>query len=316
MHRNLRRAWRTAAICTPYGSYYPSSIACSEFRRAGRPQFTNLSPQSRQLSSRSDKDINTSDVKPKCLNENEDEALKAEEWAKQFEREVSKWKMNERDAENDMYAMDSERMYSEIPEMNHRVNIDAISDDYGMDPMPYLHKASTAMPEALNWNDEEARNSVEKEPVEKPAKYLRRANHKDIVELALDTELLRLFITPAGRIRPRRFTGLRGPQQRQVARGIKVARHLALLPYLSRYPEPSPEQWRAIFDEEGRKEEARRLQREEDGIEDEDDSDDDFDPDFEEDDDDDDDQDYSDYADDDDVDTGRRSSDGNDRDEF
>lgn len=112
MHRNLRRAWRTAAICTPYGSYYPSSIACSEFRRAGRPQFTNLSPQSRQLSSRSDKDINTSDVKPKCLNENEDEALKAEEWAKQFEREVSKWKMNERDAENDMYAMDSERMYS------------------------------------------------------------------------------------------------------------------------------------------------------------------------------------------------------------
>lgn len=41
------------------------------------------------------------------------------------------------------------------------------------------------MPEALNWNDEEARNSVEKEPVEKPAKYLRRANHKDIVELAL-----------------------------------------------------------------------------------------------------------------------------------
>lgn len=27
--------------------------------------------------------------------------------------------------------------------MNHRVNIDAISDDYGMDPMPYLHKAST-----------------------------------------------------------------------------------------------------------------------------------------------------------------------------
>nr|CCA17097.1 conserved hypothetical protein [Albugo laibachii Nc14] len=319
MHRNLQRAWRTAAGCMPIGSYAPSAIACSPFRRTNGPQRLNLALQSRQLCSGSDKNdlTNSEALTSKPQREGDEEALKAEEWAKQFEREVAKWKMSDRDTESDMFSMDPERMYSEIPQMNESLNLNAISEQFGLDPMPYLHNASAAMPEALNWNDEEARNSIEKEPVEKPAKYLQRANHQDIVELALDTDLLRLFVTPAGRIRPRRFTGLRGPQQRKVARGIKVARHLALLPYLSRYPEPSPEQWRAIFGEEIRKEEARRLRREEDGEEDDQDSDDEYDHNYDLDEDEDDDsQDYSDMDDDDDLDSGRRSFDNDDRDEF
>jgi hypothetical protein len=62
-----------------------------------------------------------------------------------------------------------------------------------------------------------------------------------------------LFISPTGRIRPRRFTGLTAKQQRKLAQGIKISRQLGLLPYLSRYPEPSPEQWRQIHEEENAK---------------------------------------------------------------
>lgn len=40
----------------------------------------------------------------------------------------------------------------------------------------------------------------------------------------------------AGRIKPRRETGLKGPAQRRVARSIRSARQLALLNPCSRYP--------------------------------------------------------------------------------
>jgi ribosomal protein S18 len=65
-----------------------------------------------------------------------------------------------------------------------------------------------------------------------------------------DVDLLRLFISPTGRIRPRRYTGLTAKQQRQLARSVKISRQMALLPYLSRYPDPSPEQWRAMEETE------------------------------------------------------------------
>lgn len=48
-----------------------------------------------------------------------------------------------------------------------------------------------------------------------------------------DTQLLRKFISDRGKIRSRRVTGLTVQQQRQVARAIKVAREVALLPYRS-----------------------------------------------------------------------------------
>jgi small subunit ribosomal protein S18 len=53
-----------------------------------------------------------------------------------------------------------------------------------------------------------------------------------------DTRLLRTFISDRGKIRSRRVTGLSVQQQRQVARAIKTARELALLPYGSSSPRP------------------------------------------------------------------------------
>ncbi|MGN9842484.1 30S ribosomal protein S18 [Nonomuraea sp. H19] len=49
-----------------------------------------------------------------------------------------------------------------------------------------------------------------------------------------DTDLLRKFISDRGKIRSRRVTGVTVRQQRQLARAIKNAREMALLPYSSR----------------------------------------------------------------------------------
>ena len=46
-----------------------------------------------------------------------------------------------------------------------------------------------------------------------------------------DTALLRKFISDRGKIRSRRVTGVTVQEQRQIARAVKVARELALLPY-------------------------------------------------------------------------------------
>ncbi len=44
-------------------------------------------------------------------------------------------------------------------------------------------------------------------------------------------EVLRRFVTEDGKIRPRRQTGTCAKHQRELARAIKRARHLALLPF-------------------------------------------------------------------------------------
>jgi small subunit ribosomal protein S18 len=46
-------------------------------------------------------------------------------------------------------------------------------------------------------------------------------------------ELLRRYVSEDGKIRPRRQTGACAKHQRELARAIKRARHLALLPYTS-----------------------------------------------------------------------------------
>jgi len=46
-----------------------------------------------------------------------------------------------------------------------------------------------------------------------------------------DTALLKRFLTPEGKIRPRRQTGVNARNQRKLAKAVKRARHLALLPY-------------------------------------------------------------------------------------
>ena len=49
-----------------------------------------------------------------------------------------------------------------------------------------------------------------------------------------DTALLRKFISDRGKIRARRVTGVSSQQQRQIARAVKNAREMALLPYTKR----------------------------------------------------------------------------------
>ncbi|MBA6436895.1 MULTISPECIES: 30S ribosomal protein S18 [Streptomyces] len=49
-----------------------------------------------------------------------------------------------------------------------------------------------------------------------------------------NTDLLRKFISDRGKIRSRRVTHVTRRQQRQIARAIKNAREMALIPYGSR----------------------------------------------------------------------------------
>ena len=53
-----------------------------------------------------------------------------------------------------------------------------------------------------------------------------KINYKDI-------DLLKLFITEQGKILPRRATGVTVQQQRQLAKAIKRARVLSLLPFVA-----------------------------------------------------------------------------------
>jgi len=48
-----------------------------------------------------------------------------------------------------------------------------------------------------------------------------------------DIDLIKLFITEQGKILPRRATGVTVQQQRQIAKAIKRARILSLLPYVA-----------------------------------------------------------------------------------
>ena len=47
-----------------------------------------------------------------------------------------------------------------------------------------------------------------------------------------DVEMLKMFITPNGKISPRRATGTCAKHQRELARAIKNARFMALLPFV------------------------------------------------------------------------------------
>lgn len=49
-----------------------------------------------------------------------------------------------------------------------------------------------------------------------------------------DTEILKRFINPHGRIMAKKKTGVCSKNQRKLANAIKLARFMALLPYVSR----------------------------------------------------------------------------------
>ncbi len=49
----------------------------------------------------------------------------------------------------------------------------------------------------------------------------------------LDYKFLEKFINDQGKLLPRRLTGVTPRQQRQIAKAVKYARHLALLPFVA-----------------------------------------------------------------------------------
>ncbi len=51
-----------------------------------------------------------------------------------------------------------------------------------------------------------------------------------------EPDTLRRYISERGKIRPRRQTGMCAKHQRQLARAVKRARHLALLPFVATRP--------------------------------------------------------------------------------
>ena len=71
-----------------------------------------------------------------------------------------------------------------------------------------------------------------KPPIRKPKK---KANPLKAAKVGYidykDTNLLRKFISDRGKIRARRVTGVSTQQQRQIAKAVKNAREMALLPY-------------------------------------------------------------------------------------
>ena len=56
-------------------------------------------------------------------------------------------------------------------------------------------------------------------------------NKADFIDYK-DVDLLKTLITPNGKISPRRGTGTCAKHQRELARAIKNARFMALLPYV------------------------------------------------------------------------------------
>jgi small subunit ribosomal protein S18 len=73
-----------------------------------------------------------------------------------------------------------------------------------------------------------------KPPIRKPKKKSNplKAAKIDYVDYK-DTALLRKFISDRGKIRARRVTGVSTQQQREIAKAVKNAREMALLPYTS-----------------------------------------------------------------------------------
>ncbi len=57
------------------------------------------------------------------------------------------------------------------------------------------------------------------------AEKIERIDYKNV-------DLLKSFISERGRIIPRRISGVCSKHQRQLARAVKRARHLALLPFV------------------------------------------------------------------------------------
>ena len=76
-----------------------------------------------------------------------------------------------------------------------------------------------------------AKKVLRAKPIKKKANPLRNMPVEKIDYK--DTPVLRKFISDRGKIRSRRVTGVSVQQQRAIAKAVKNAREMALLPYTS-----------------------------------------------------------------------------------
>jgi len=76
----------------------------------------------------------------------------------------------------------------------------------------------------------EYRQNSNRRFISKP-KFCQFCTDKNVLIDYKNTELLSRFINESGKIRPRRQTGTCAKHQREVAKAIKNARHLAFLPF-------------------------------------------------------------------------------------
>ena len=73
-----------------------------------------------------------------------------------------------------------------------------------------------------------------KPPVRKPKKKQNPLKSAGVQKVDYkDVNVLRKFISDRGKIRARRVTGVSVQQQREIAKAVKNAREMALLPYSS-----------------------------------------------------------------------------------
>jgi small subunit ribosomal protein S18 len=73
-----------------------------------------------------------------------------------------------------------------------------------------------------------------KPPVRKPKKKQNPLKSAGVERIDYkDVNVLRKFISDRGKIRARRVTGVSVQQQREIAKAVKNAREMALLPYSS-----------------------------------------------------------------------------------
>ena len=68
----------------------------------------------------------------------------------------------------------------------------------------------------------------------RPARARNRIEHDEEIDYK-NLELLKRFISERGKIMPRKTSRISASQQRKLAREIKRARHLALLPFCSHH---------------------------------------------------------------------------------
>ena len=102
-----------------------------------------------------------------------------------------------------------------------------------------LRRGATVLmtPSARSNRKSGARAMAKAAALRKPKKKVNPLDKEGITYIDYkDTALLRKFISDRGKIRARRVTGVTSQQQRQIARAVKNAREMALLPYTATAP--------------------------------------------------------------------------------